>query len=209
MNTTTESQPSSQGYSQSFRPIDIAYIAVFAALIIILGAVAIPVGSLGVPIVLQNAGPILAGLILGCTRGGLATTLFVAVGLVGVPNLAGWRTTLSALPGPTVGYILGYIACAFIVGWLAERGPRDAGKKFIYFLGISLLALIVQYIFGSLGLYFRLDMPLWDAIASNGPFVLGGVLKAIAVSAIAAAVIRAVPDLVPSNARHLARQAQA
>ena len=35
--------------------LDVAYIAVFAALIIALAFVAIPVGAAGVPIVLQNA----------------------------------------------------------------------------------------------------------------------------------------------------------
>lgn len=35
---------------------DIALIAAFAALIIVLGGIAIPIGSAGVPIVLQNMG---------------------------------------------------------------------------------------------------------------------------------------------------------
>ena len=43
----------------------IAYVAVFTALVIVLAFVSIPIGSAGVPIVLQNAALILAGLILG------------------------------------------------------------------------------------------------------------------------------------------------
>lgn len=39
--------------------MDLAYIAVFAALIIVLGFLSIPVGGAGVPIVLQNAAIIL------------------------------------------------------------------------------------------------------------------------------------------------------
>ena len=57
--------------------LDVAYIAVFAALIIALAFVAIPVGAAGVPIVLQNAAVILAGLILGRTRGFLTALLFL------------------------------------------------------------------------------------------------------------------------------------
>ena len=41
----------------------IAYVAVFTALVIVLAFVSIPIGSAGVPIVLQNAALILAGLI--------------------------------------------------------------------------------------------------------------------------------------------------
>lgn len=40
---------------------DLAYVAVFAALIIALAFVAIPLGAAGVPIVLQNAAVVLAG----------------------------------------------------------------------------------------------------------------------------------------------------
>ncbi|QNP91444.1 MULTISPECIES: biotin transporter BioY [Corynebacterium] len=184
--------------TSSFSAVDLAYIAVFAALIIALGAVSIPVGSLGVPIVLQNVGPILAGLILGLRRGSLATILFLAVGLVGIPNLAGWRTTLSALPGPTVGYLVGYIVSALIVGWIAERVPTKSGVRFLWYLCAGAVGILVQYLCGSIGLVIRLDMPLVDAIASNGPFVFGGVVKIIAAAAITTAVVKAVPDLVPS-----------
>ena len=77
--------------------LDVAYIAVFAALIIALAFVAIPVGAAGVPIVLQNAAVILAGLILGRTRGFLTALLFLGLGLIGLPVLAGGKTTLAAL----------------------------------------------------------------------------------------------------------------
>ena len=80
--------------------LDVAYIAVFAALIIALAFVAIPVGAAGVPIVLQNAAVILAGLILGRTRGFLTALLVLGLGLIGLPVLAGGKTTLAALGGP-------------------------------------------------------------------------------------------------------------
>lgn len=54
----------------------IAYVAVFTALVIVLAFVSIPIGSAGVPIVLQNAALILAGLILGSKRGGYVGLLF-------------------------------------------------------------------------------------------------------------------------------------
>jgi uncharacterized membrane protein len=96
------------GSTTGVRAGDIAVIAAFAALIIVLGGVTVPVGGAGVPIVLQNMGIALATMILGWRRGGLAVLLFLGVGFLGVPNMAGWTPALSAVSGPTVGYIVGY-----------------------------------------------------------------------------------------------------
>ena len=65
----TTSSSASRSYTR-----DIAYIAVFAALIIALGFFSIPLAP-GIPIVLQNIACILAGLILGPRRGTLAVAL--------------------------------------------------------------------------------------------------------------------------------------
>ena len=157
------------------------------------------------PVVLQNIGPVLAGLILGVTRGGLATTLFIAVGLVGIPNLAGWKTTLAALSGPTVGYIVGYLVCAFVVGYLAERAPRTPKVKFGFFVAIGMLGMAIEYLCGSIGLSARTGISFWDAIISNGPFVIPDIFKVLAASGIAVSVIRAVPELVPSHAKNYQR----
>lgn len=185
--------------------MDLAYIAVFAALIIVLGAVSIPVGTAGVPIVLQNMGIMLAAFILGGTRGGLAVTLFLGVGLVGVPNLAGWRPTLAALPGPTVGYLVGYLVSAFIIGYAADRivrAHRRSGRSpfglLIALVAFGILGTVIQYLCGSVGLVARTPLDFTGALAANTPFILGDLLKTIVASAIATGVIRSVPDLVPT-----------
>ena len=51
MTTTTDT--TARGNGSSSAALDIAYVAVFAALIAVLGFLAIPVGAAGVPIVLQ------------------------------------------------------------------------------------------------------------------------------------------------------------
>lgn len=185
--------------------MDLAYIAVFAAIIIVLGAVSIPVGTAGVPIVLQNMGILLAAFILGGTRGGLAVALFLGVGLVGVPNLAGWRPTLAALPGPTVGYLAGYLVSAFIVGYAADRivksHRRTARSPLALLAALIVLGLIgtaIQYLCGSIGLVARTPLDFMAAVATNAPFIIGDVLKTIVAAAIATGVIRSVPELVPT-----------
>lgn len=178
---------------------NLVYIAAFAALIIVLGAVSIPVGAAGVPIVLQNMGIILVALLLGWRRGTLTVILFLAVGLIGVPNLAGFRTTLSALPGPTVGYLVGYILAALVVGLLTVRRPLGAGAQIALFIAAGLVGVIVQYVCGAVGLMIRADLdPVTALFATNAPFVIGDAIKVVIAAVIAAPVLRAFPDLRPN-----------
>ena len=148
--------------------LDVAYIAVFAALIIALAFVAIPVGAAGVPIVLQNAAVILAGLILGRTRGFLTALLFLGLGLIGLP-------------------VAGSIA------YLAPRGNRKALT--IYLALGAIAALACQYLCGSVGMMFRADMSFGQALAVNVPFLIPDLIKAACAVAIASGVHLSLPDI--------------
>ena len=173
---------------------NLVYIAAFAALIIVLGAVSIPVGAAGVPIVLQNMGIVLVALLLGWRRGTLTVILFLAVGLIGVPNLAGFRTTLSALPGPTIGYMVGYIFAALVIGLLTVRRPRGAAAQIGLFVAAGLVGVVVQYVFGAVGLMIRADLDVVTALfVTNAPFVIGDVSKVVLAAVIAAPVLRPNP----------------
>lgn len=175
---------------------DIAYIAVFAALLIVLAFVSIPVGTAGIPIVLQNAACILVGLILGPRLGALSVSLFLALGLIGIPVLAGGRTTLSALAGPSIGYLVGYILSAIVAGLIAyafinkKIGVRTAG-----FILAGVAALLVQYVCGSIGLVLRADMTVGAAAAAQLAFIIPDAVKVAVMIAIALAVHQAFPDL--------------
>ena len=179
----------------------LVYVAAFAALIIVLGAVSIPVGGAGVPIVLQNMGIALAGMLLGWRRGTLAVVLFLAVGLIGVPNLAGFRTTLSALPGTTVGYIVGYVVAALVIGLLTVRRPNRPGPMIGLFIAAGLAGVVVQYLFGTAGLMIRAEMGFVEALLVNIPFTPGDIIKIVVAALIAAPVLRAFPDLRPTARR--------
>lgn len=180
---------------------DIALMAAFAALIIVLGAVTIPIGALGVPIVLQNMGVALAAMILGWKRGGLAVTLFIAVGFLGVPNMAGWQPALAAVAGPTVGYVVGYIVSALVIGAIAQTAPRNNTGRVAVFIVAGLVGVCFQYLCGSIGLMLRTGIDFTGALVSNGAFIPGDVIKMVVAALIAAAVLRALPDLSPAGRR--------
>lgn len=179
---------------------DLVLIAAFAALIIVLGAVAVPVGAAGVPIVLQNMGIALAAMLLGPRRGFLTVALFLGVGLLGVPNLAGFKPTLAALPGPTVGYLVGYLATPPIVGALTARRPRGTAAQVGAFALAGLAGVAAQYLLGSAGLVLRADMAPGAALAANVVFVPGDVAKVVVAALIAVPVLRALPELRPRRA---------
>lgn len=175
---------------------DIAYIAVFAAIIIVLGFLAIPIGALGVPIVLQNGAIILAGLVLGRRRGFLTAAVFLLVGLA-LPVLAGGRTTIAAIGGPTVGYLVGYLVSSWIAGAIAYRAPfkSNRGTTIAVFIVAGYLALFFQYLFGVFGVMFRADLTFVQAWAAQLPFMLPDAFEIALMIAVAIGVHSAFPDI--------------
>lgn len=196
----TSSSPSTSARSAGSPTLaaDIAYVAVFAALIAVLGFVAIPMGSLGVPLVLQNAATILAGLVLGPKRGFLAAGLFLLVSTF-LPVLAGGHTLIQAFAGPTIGYLLGYLLGAGAAGWFAYVALRRSRDNKVIVVGIfiagAVVAQILQWVFGAFGLMWRADLGLGKAFAAQIAFVGPGLLKAGIMIAVALAVHAAFPQL--------------
>ncbi|MDO4928493.1 MAG: biotin transporter BioY [Corynebacterium sp.] len=187
----------SSSVSQRNGLLDLAYVAMFAALIIVFAFVSIPVGATGLPIVLQNAIIILAGLVLGPRRGFYAAALFLGLGLLGLPVLAGGRSTLASLGGISIGYLVGYLIAPIVAGLFAYMAPRNAKKStLIVFMSIgALLALATQYLCGSVGLVLRADMEFWEALVSNGAFLIPDLGKLVIIVLIAWSVHAAFPDI--------------
>lgn len=98
---------------------DLALVASFAAFIAVCAILpGIPTPS-GVPITLQTFGVMLAGLVLGPLRGGLATLLYVGLGLAGLPIFAEGAGGLGVLGKASVGYLLSFPVAAAVAGVLA------------------------------------------------------------------------------------------
>ncbi len=179
---------------------DIALIASFAALIAVLGlpgAIALP-GS-PVPITLQTLGVMLAGSVLGARRGALAVITFLALVAAGLPLLSGGRGGLAVFVGPSAGYLVGFVAGAFVIGWLVQRRlPHHP----LWWGGLANVVggIVVVYAFGIPGtaLVLGTDGIVATAIAAVA-FLPGDLLKVVVATVVAAAVHRAVPDLVPTR----------
>lgn len=125
-----------------------------ASLVIALSAqVAIQLPFSPVPVTGQTMAVLLVGALLGSRRGALAVLAYIAQGLAGLPVFAGGAAGLARLFGPTGGYLVGFVAAAFLVGWLAERGwdrrfgttlaAMTLGNLVIYGVGALWLAVFV------------------------------------------------------------------
>lgn len=130
-------------------------LAVAGSLLIALAAqVAVPLPFSPVPVTGQTFAVLLVGAAYGARLGASSVALYLAEGALGLPVFApGGPVGPARLVGPTGGYLLGFVAAAYVVGALAERGwdrslARAAvamlvGEVAIYALGVVSLARFV------------------------------------------------------------------
>ena len=157
------------------------YAALFGALTAIGAFMIIPLQP--VPITLQTLFTGLAGALLGGYAGALSQVVYVLLGLIGLPVFAGGRAGLGVLLGPTGGYLIGFIAGAYVIGKMVEA-RREAGLAWI---ALSLFAGdLVIYALGTLQLALVAHLsPAKAILLGVAPFLIGEALKLAATALIA------------------------
>ena len=151
----------------------------FALLTALAAQVRIPLPGTPIAITGQTFAVLLAGAALGSRIGAGSMMLYIALGAIGLPFYAGGQGGLTYATGATFGYLVGFIAAAWLVGHLAEqRKDRSirtaipafiAGSVAVYTLGITWLWATVE------------STPTLSAALSAGlyPFVAGDLIKAV------------------------------
>jgi biotin transport system substrate-specific component len=185
---------------RSFDTQDVTRIVVFAAILAVLGIPgAISVAGGAVPITAQTLGVMLAGAILGRWRGAAAVTLFLTLVLVGLPLLSGGRGGAGVFVGPSAGYLIGWIAGAFVVGAIARFGSRPptwwrtalgclvGGVLVVYAIGVPVQSLVTR-------------LPLTKTALTSTAFLPGDLLKVVIAATMAMALWRAYPRAFGSEA---------
>jgi len=143
---------------------------------IALGAqVAVPMFP--VPMTLQTLAVLMVGLTYGARLGAVTLVAYLLEGALGLPVFANGGAGLATLMGPTGGYLFGFIAAAFAVGWLAEKGwdknivlvalAMAIGNLVLYVPGLIQLKLVTGGAWASVW--------TWGA----GPFLLGDAVKLV------------------------------
>lgn len=148
-------------------------IAAFSTLTALGAQLEVRIGDL-VPFTMQVFAVLLAGMVLGGRDGALSQLVYILLIGLNLPIAAG-GAGVAALTGPTAGYLIGFIAAAFVVGWLVERGTDRAwqrwltglvGVAIIYACGLPVLMSVAKLSFDS----------AWAAGAA--PFIPLDVIKA-------------------------------
>jgi biotin transport system substrate-specific component len=164
---------------------DIALVAAGAALTAVAAQISIPASP--VPFTFQTLVVLLVGASLGSVRGALSMALYAVLGVVGLPVFAplsdgSHATGLQAVLGATFGFVIGFVAAAYVVGLLAERNWSSHAVK-----------MFASYAIGSLVIY-AFGIPVLAAVATKGdlsiaagimvPFLIWDAVKAIAAAAL-------------------------
>jgi biotin transport system substrate-specific component len=152
-----------------------------------------------VPITLQTLGVVLAGAILGAWRGALTVVLFLTLVAAGLPLLAGGRGGLGVFAGPSVGYLIGIVVAAFLVGWLVERGGARPGLPWV--LPACLIGSAVILLIGVPIQAMVTGVPLGTTITLSLVFVPGDIIKSVIATTVVVGVQRAYPDAAPAARR--------
>jgi biotin transport system substrate-specific component len=165
------------GERLTVRARDVVLVIAGALFIYLTSRIVIPIPGNPIPITGQTFGVLLVGGALGLRRGFSAVTLYVLLGVVGLPFFAEGKGGLAVIWGASGGYLVGFMAAGAVVGRLAELGwDRRIGGA----LGAMLVGSVVIYAIALPWLKAVTGMT-WQQTIDTGllPFLIGDVLKAI------------------------------
>lgn len=151
----------------------------FALLTAALAQVRIPLGFTPVPVTGQTLAVLLSGAVLGAKRGAASQALYLVLGMIGLPFYSNGTGGWTVATGPTMGYLVGFIVAAAIVGRLAEhRHDRSVLSS----IAAMTLGSMLIYVFGASWLAISLNIPLasgdTNAISLGvAPFLIGDFVK--------------------------------
>ena len=185
--------------------------AFFAVLTAAGGMLLIPMPP--VPFTMQTFFVLMSGLLLGPKYGPLSQVLYIAMGLAGLPVFAGGAGGLHYVFSPTFGFLIGFVAVAWVAGLFISlmKTTRDkpamrtckyvlaclAAAATLYVVGLPLLYFNMRYVLKTpLSIARTLELALL-------PFIIPDLIKAIVAGGLASRAVSALrdADLLPMASR--------
>ncbi|MEX2117252.1 MAG: biotin transporter BioY [Bacteroidota bacterium] len=136
------------------------WIATFAILTAVGAQLEIPLKP--VPYTLQTLFVLLAGALLGPRNGFISMSLYLVMGLVGLPVFSSAGFGIAKILGPTGGYLLAFPLAAFVVGSLVHSRSHIAWSVIAMVSG-----LLIIFTMGSIQLALVMGMSFSDAFSAG------------------------------------------
>lgn len=162
---------------------DMILISIFAALTAIGAFIKIDIGY--IPFTLQFFFCALSGVLLGAKMGALSQIIYVFLGLLGLPVFSKGGG-LSYIFKPSFGFVIGFIAAAYVIGIYSKKS-----NSFIKLFFSQILGLFILYIFGVIYMFFSMNFFIGKPMAVVNiikaavlPFIISDIIKIVLVSLI-------------------------
>lgn len=112
---------------------NLARIALGAAALTLCAWISVPTP---VPFTMQSMAVLTVAALLGPKAGCASVGVYLLLGAVGMPVFSGFRGGAQALLGPTGGYLIGFLLCAFVTGMASQKGKSRKTLAIGMVLGI-------------------------------------------------------------------------
>lgn len=131
---------------------DITIIALFIALLFISGNIIPPITLMGgIPLTFQILVILLAGSLLGLKRGIIFMIAVYLMTAIGLPMMSKFSGGISALAGPTSGFIWGWMFIIIIISIYKAYFEKLFGKyKFVGYILFSVVGVVIDYLCGAI-----------------------------------------------------------
>ncbi|MGM0880792.1 MAG: biotin transporter BioY [Bacillota bacterium] len=161
----------------------LVFIALFAALFIVMSSLTIKLGASLVPFTLQTLAVLLAGLFLTPRNAFLSIFVVIILAAFGLPLFSG-QGGIAHLTGPTGGFIFAFPFCALLVSLAVGRLLKSKSNKAIafiaFFIIFELFSSLFAYVPGIPWLMHITGFSLPKAMAIGFyPFIIGDALKSL------------------------------
>ena len=148
---------------------------VLAGSLLIALAAQVEVPMIPVPMSLQTLAISVVGLTFGARMAAITLLAYLAQGAAGLPVFAGGGAGLPYMMGPTGGFLLGFVAMAWLTGLMAERGMARGFRRMWVAAFVPATLLFVP---GVAWLWTVTPLDLSGAMeAGFYPFLVGDVVK--------------------------------
>lgn len=139
--------------------------ALFAALTAVGAFIRFPLGTMSVT--LQFMFTAMAGVLLGAKWGAVSQTVYVVLGLVGLPVFT-MGGGIGYVMQPSFGFLLGLIPTAWVIGRLTEKENGHWRIALACLAGLAVLYLIgLPYMYLIMKLYLHKSITAWTAVKAG------------------------------------------